>query len=941
MSSVLLQPHLARVRRRHWLVGASAATAWALVGAAVLLLCGAWLDLLWELSPQARIATSVLAGSAGLAAIVWGVVRTLGDAVDRRLVRRMDRAGRCHGQVLTGYELDADPPAATKGPAAELTRGLARIAAGRAADLAAVVRTAQVVPLLPLRRAATAVVVVAASVGLLALLIPDLAGTQWARFARPFADIPPYSRTKLHVEPGDTCVVFGDPLEIVATASGTPVEQLEVVLQSADGSADRLPMFPESEGRWRAAVARVTRSAFYCVQAARARSPRYQIQLITVPRIEQVTVRVTPPAYTRQPAYEGPLPPDGIAGLPGTEVRFHVRSNRPLAAGTITVVWSGEGGRQPAPSTAPTTVALQPPAAGSSEVTGEFLVTGNGRLSLAVTDIAGQSSQEPFATTLTLLVDQRPFVRLLQPRPQSLATPEASLPVYLSAEDDYGVARVELFRSLNDSRPRPAALPVAVPAPRRADQQLTLPLADFRLRPGDTIKLFGRVEDNDPAGAKGSESEVITVQIISQEDFERMVQVREGLDELLRKYEEARRRLENLAETLKQLEQQAAEQPPDSPVAEQLREESQRVLEQLRRESEALRRLAQYKLPYDADNNLSHHVEKLAELTDRMAEELEKLLEQTDLHHDALARQLKKLSEELAADREQFQQQAMLPLEMLETVFPLMVDQSRFVVLVLRQMDLADRLAAFEGTDGRDDPARKTRMRDLEQEQRQLREELDALLEEINDHATRLPDDERFETLRGTALHFVEDVRGSGALSAMAEAETALSEFAGDRAHAKAREAAEILREFLRECEGGGMAGAAGDCLAFQPSLARNLGNTASQLLSMLGLGAGSGLGSGVAGMGGYSALRGGNVGLYGGPLGMGGGDGAGQMAEARQQQAGRGRGYGDDRPGPAPESLDTAPGTEAHGAGMGLIPAQYRQRVSQYFQRLMDELGE
>ena len=219
-------------------------------------------------------------------------------------------------------------------------------------------------------------------------------------------------------------------------------------------------------------------------------------------------------------------------------------------------------------------------------------------------------------------------------------------------------------------------------------------------------------------------------------------------------------------------------------------------------------------------------------------------------------------------------------------------------------------------------------MRDLEQEQRQLREELDALLEEINDHATQLPDDERFDKLRETALQFVEDVRGSGALSAMAEAETALSEFAGDRAHAKAREAAEILREFLRECEGGGMAGAAGDCLAFQPSLARNLGNTASQLLSMLGLGAGSGPGGGVAGMGGYSAFRGGNVGLYGGPLGMGGGDGAGQMAEARQQQAGRGRRYGDDRPGPASESLDTAPGTEAHGAGMGLIPAQYRQHA-------------
>ena len=58
------------------------------------------------------------------------------------------------------------------------------------------------------------------------------------------------------------------------------------------------------------------------------------------------------------------------------------------------------------------------------------------------------------------------------------------------------------------------------------------------------IKLFGRVEDNDPAGAKGAESSVVTVRIVSQEEFERMVRTRQGIEAMLSKYYAAQRRME-------------------------------------------------------------------------------------------------------------------------------------------------------------------------------------------------------------------------------------------------------------------------------------------------------------------------------------------------------------------------------------------------------------
>ena len=64
---------------------------------------------------------------------------------------------------------------------------------------------------------------------------------------------------------------------------------------------------------------------------------------------------------------------------------------------------------------------------------------------------------------------------------------------------------MQLYRSLNGSRSLPLDLPIAKQAQRRFYDRVYLPLDQYGLEPGDEIKLFGRVEDNDPAGGKGVE----------------------------------------------------------------------------------------------------------------------------------------------------------------------------------------------------------------------------------------------------------------------------------------------------------------------------------------------------------------------------------------------------------------------------------------------------
>ena len=218
----------------------------------------------------------------------------------------------------------------------------------------------------------------------------------------------------------------------------------------------------------------------------------------------------------------------------------------------------------------------------------------------------GPGVQQSFSGNIVLLADQRPFIRITQPEKMSLATPDAALPVVLSAEDDCGISRLQLFRSLNDSRPLPADLPLPPRPPCRVDERSSLPLAQYGLEPGDVIKLFGRVEDNDPAGAKGAESPVVAVRIISQEEFEQHGPHPRGhrghVLEILRRPaadgsagrgsgETPRRSCEKLPRRRKARRRDAARS-------------CERLQQQMRKEAAAMRKSSQHKLPYDLDKNL-------------------------------------------------------------------------------------------------------------------------------------------------------------------------------------------------------------------------------------------------------------------------------------------------------------------------------------------------
>lgn len=955
------------IRRRVLAIGVAAGTGWGLAGILFLLVLFAWADLALDLPSAMRLTCVWLSLACGAGLLIRAALLSFRGSTHRSVARRIDHVTRSGGQILSGVDLLQQFRGEAVAPT--LSGGMAAMAVERAAQIAGRVAAATAVPAKPLVWPCASLGTLLIAIGIVALAAPRLLATQWSRFIDPYGDHPPYSNIEFKVEPGDVNIVYGAALDVRATPQGGTVDHVQLTFRTEGQGEESLPMFPEPGGAWRATVSQVTANGRYFIQAPGARSGKFRFDVITVPELRDVRVRISPPAYTHLPPYTGPVPDRGIIGLAGTRVEMWAKSNRPLSSGSID--FTPAISPQTEPSAPPAPAAMTPTTSGGAEVMGSFLITTPGKLKLTIVDTAGQPSREPYAATVTVVKDERPFVRILEPKENSFATPDAKLEVNIAAEDDYGISSLQLFRGLNDTRATAADLPVPLAQPTHVSTAVPLNLGDYGLTPGDVVKLYARVEDNDPAGAKGSESPVVTLHIISNEDFNRMAIAREGLETLEAKYAMAARRLEALDDQIAKLQEALKKLPPDSPLAKEKEEAIRKLAREMKESADEVADAAGDDLPFDIDKEFR---KKLGDVAKSMADAAKETEEAagSGLSAGKAGEKLGDIRKKLAGKREAFKKEVTQPLDNLDKIFPLIEDQARFIELWERQQDLAERMKST--ADARaDEPKTKARMRDLEAEQRQLAQDLNELLDDIRNHAARLPvvtgplvhntgspmpvslvaalvgviavaDDpqpkpdelkDNLETLQRTAFEFVHKVRASGAIEQMTDAAGDLGAFDGSHAAAKAQQAADTLKKFIGECKGMDGKARALCPLAFGPKICHSMGSTIDQLLAAEGMNPGGGVGA----SGGFSQRRSSlrNTSLYG-------------RIPSRSQAGGRRSGRS--AAGPSGGGNANGGATDAGGqAGIGklqasgesdvAVPPQYKQKVGEYFQRVADELGQ
>ena len=261
---------------------------------------GVLLDLLAPLPVALRGAVfagwwGAVLGALGLFVVLPAVRRPILDVVALRIERAL---GGIQNRLLTVLDLHRGG-AATRGWKDDPARqGMAERLVEQTETRLRGFSLSSVVKWRPLTRGlALAATAAAVLLGMQAGL-GDRFTTTLARLLHPTADIPPATWLQLGT-PGEIEVLEGDPLELTATVERGSVDQVDLVISSADGNDRREPMRSLGQGNFFTLLDGLDHDATYRFEGGNTWTRTHAIRLLRRPAIGAVAGAVRLPDYMR------------------------------------------------------------------------------------------------------------------------------------------------------------------------------------------------------------------------------------------------------------------------------------------------------------------------------------------------------------------------------------------------------------------------------------------------------------------------------------------------------------------------------------------------------------------------------------------------------------------------------------------------------------------
>ena len=350
------------------------------------------------------------------------------------------------------------------------------------------------------------------------------------RFADPFGDHPPYSFTRLEItEPATdgTRITYGQGLIVkVGTAGHTPDELYLSFYDPAQPAVVRtVPMYAKGELGFLQEIEGVKSDllVFAHTKNRQSISKKRLVRVTLTPKVDHAFVTVAFPAYTGIPPTEVPFQFKDVKALAGSEVRFRLQSNRPLAGGSIELQTENAPARP---------VDLRPSA--ENEVGGTFTANDSGRMKFTVVDVARNVSLPNLSAALTVTHDLPPEVSIDQPPNDSFVCEDFKVEARVSATDDYGVKTIRIHRALNDVFSPPRIIDYDK-VTTSVTEPVTFDLKDLGVQPGDTISFFAEAVDTCPEPHL-ARSKTVHLMVISTDQYNDDLRARSDISDIEGKY---------------------------------------------------------------------------------------------------------------------------------------------------------------------------------------------------------------------------------------------------------------------------------------------------------------------------------------------------------------------------------------------------------------------
>ena len=460
--------------------GAGSALAWA---------CGFGLILLAAesalyLSPGVKTAAEVI-WLAVSAATLWreGLRSAVRPETLEATARRVEaRISEHHGRLITALQLSAPP-----GDKATHSSALAHAAVVQAAQ---VLHKQPVPPLEAPRQTWQRLGIGVACAALLAISFLQWPGSLQAaarRLGNPRTEFARPPEVWFSVTPGDTTVIAGEPLEIVADLTGL-VPPHAMLLSRDTGVAIWSPSpLPVRQNRALHRVASVRRPFEYRLQVTGAETPTYRVLVRHRPAVARITAEYAYPAYT---GLEDEKTTDAgdLVATAGTRVSLEIQASVPLGDAWLSV---GDSTRIDCHVDRHTASA-------------SLLIRENNHYTVGLQDLDGLGNADPVTYRIVALDDRKPEVRVLSPTGDVEISGAMRLPVRVEASDDFGVARLTLrYRIGEDDAFTSSPVILDSANVRQLTQDFVWDLADLDLLPGDEIVYRLRAWDNNELTGPG------------------------------------------------------------------------------------------------------------------------------------------------------------------------------------------------------------------------------------------------------------------------------------------------------------------------------------------------------------------------------------------------------------------------------------------------------
>lgn len=468
---------IASVRRRWLLTVALRTVGTAMSVAAVPVIAGALAN--WLFSPSGA-GLLVLAGAAALLSLA-GVAVVLARMERRPDDLRVARFMEERAQALPGHQsmddcvVSAVQASGTSAPGDERTPFTALVV-GSALRRLEGIEAGMLIPPTRVRRAA-AVTAGGATLFIVALAAgwPGLSHAYETARLRLFP-----GSISVEVRPGDLRIVAGQPVTIRARiqADGSILTRSSPRLTVTAGGESRVvDMLPAGDG-FEFRFESVDRTFEYMVTAGPVASSLYSVTALFPPRVERIDIQYRYPEFSALAPRREENGGD-IYAPAGTRVRLEIHADKPIAGGELAMSAG-------APVLERT---------GEQVLQVDLVLARDDSYRVRLKDRDGLASDDDSEYFIRVMDDRPPDVRILRPTADQGITPLEEVVIEARAEDDYGVASLELVYAVSGGTEH------TVPFGRitGGDTQRTgahlLAAEDLGVKPGDVITYYARARD--------------------------------------------------------------------------------------------------------------------------------------------------------------------------------------------------------------------------------------------------------------------------------------------------------------------------------------------------------------------------------------------------------------------------------------------------------------